>query len=72
MESLGKEHDLNHNVVNQGITVLGNKGATDQHSYIRQLLEILDDGCASNIVVEPNITTGDFLKDSIWAQSRLW
>ena len=31
MESLGKEQDLNRTVVNQGIVVLGNKGATDQH-----------------------------------------
>jgi glucose-6-phosphate isomerase len=73
MESLGKEHDLNHNTVNQGITVLGNKGATDQHSYVQQLrdglndffatfIEVLDDGCTPNIAVEPNITSGDFLE----------
>ncbi len=37
MESLGKEHDLNGNVVNQGISVFGNKGSTDQHSYVQQL-----------------------------------
>lgn len=37
MESLGKEHDLQGNIVNQGITVFGNKGSTDQHSYIQQL-----------------------------------
>ena len=37
MESIGKEHDLDGNVVNQGIVVLGNKGATDQHSYVQQL-----------------------------------
>jgi len=71
MESLGKELDLDRNVVNQGITVLGNKGATDQHSYIQQLrdgvndffatfIEVLYDG-TPNIVVEPNVTSGDFL-----------
>ena len=32
MESLGKEHDLKGNVVNQGIAVYGNKGSTDQHA----------------------------------------
>jgi glucose-6-phosphate isomerase len=72
MESLGKERDLDGNVVNQGITVLGNKGATDQHSYIQQLrdglndffatfIEVLKDGRGSNLAVEPNVTSGDFL-----------
>lgn len=37
MESLGKETDLNGNIVNQGLTVYGNKGSTDQHAYIQQL-----------------------------------
>jgi len=72
MESLGKEHDLNKAIVNQGITVLGNKGATDQHSYIQQLrdglndffatfIEVLNDGYNSNLAVEPMVTSGDFL-----------
>jgi glucose-6-phosphate isomerase len=72
MESLGKELDLNGNVVNQGITVLGNKGSTDQHSYIQQLrdglnnffvsfIEVLDDGDNTNLMVEDNVTAGDFL-----------
>jgi glucose-6-phosphate isomerase len=72
MESLGKERDLNGNMVNQGITVLGNKGATDQHSYIQQLrdglndffatfIEVLKDGSGSNLAVEPSVTSGDFL-----------
>jgi len=73
MESLGKELDLNGKVVNQGITVLGNKGATDQHSYIQQLrdglndffatfIEVLNDGTGSNLAVEPDVTSGDFLE----------
>ncbi len=37
MESLGKEKDLNGDVVNQGIAVYGNKGSTDQHAYVQQL-----------------------------------
>ncbi len=37
MESLGKEHNLSGQVVNQGLTVFGNKGSTDQHSYVQQL-----------------------------------
>ena len=42
MESLGKQLDLKGTVVNQGITVLGNKGSTDQHSYIQQLRDGLN------------------------------
>ncbi len=72
MESLGKELDLNRNVVNQGITVLGNKGSTDQHSYIQQLrdglndffvtfIEVLDDGKNSSLMVDDKVTAGDFL-----------
>ena len=72
MESLGKEHDLNQNVVNQGIVVLGNKGATDQHSYVQQLrdglnnffvtfVEVLKDEQKQGLEVEPNVTSGDYL-----------
>ncbi len=72
MESLGKELDRNQNVVNQGITVLGNKGATDQHSYIQQLrdglndyfatfIEVLVDQQGKGINVDPGVTSGDYL-----------
>jgi len=72
MESLGKELDINGKVVNQGITVLGNKGATDQHSYIQQLreglndffatfIEVLSDGRGSDLMVEDKVTAGDYL-----------
>jgi glucose-6-phosphate isomerase len=37
MESLGKRHDLDGEVVEQGLTVLGNKGSTDQHAFVQQL-----------------------------------
>jgi glucose-6-phosphate isomerase len=74
MESLGKEHDLEGRVVKQGIAVYGNKGSTDQHAYVQQLrdgvenffvtfLEVLRDrahGRATN-EVEPGITSGDYL-----------
>jgi glucose-6-phosphate isomerase len=43
MESLGKALNRDGNAVHQGITVLGNKGATDQHSYIQQLRDGLND-----------------------------
>jgi glucose-6-phosphate isomerase len=39
MESLGKEKDLSGKIVHQGIAVYGNKGSTDQHAYVQQLRE---------------------------------
>ena len=73
MESLGKEKDLEGNVVNQGITVYGNKGSTDQHAYIQQLrdgmpnffvtfIEVLNDRVEREVFVEDNwISSGDYL-----------
>ncbi|MBC8011420.1 MAG: glucose-6-phosphate isomerase [Burkholderiales bacterium] len=72
MESLGKEFDLAGNVVNQGIAVYGNKGSTDQHAYVQQLregvnnffvtfIEVLKDRAGASMQVEPGITTGDYL-----------
>ncbi|NBV24938.1 MAG: glucose-6-phosphate isomerase [Proteobacteria bacterium] len=72
MESLGKELDLDGKVVNQGLAVYGNKGATDQHAYVQQLregvlnffvtfIEVLTDRASSSIEVEPRTTSGDFL-----------
>jgi glucose-6-phosphate isomerase len=72
MESIGKDKDLDGRTVNQGITVLGNKGSTDQHSYIQQLrdglndffamfIEVLIDQNGPSRFVEPNITSGDYL-----------
>ena len=71
MESLGKRLDLTGTRVDQGITVYGNKGATDQHAYIQQLrdgvnnffvtfIRVLEDG-GSPLEVEPGVTTGDYL-----------
>jgi glucose-6-phosphate isomerase len=74
MESLGKERDLAGNVVNQGIAVYGNKGSTDQHAYVQQLrdgvnnffvtfIEVLKDRDAkTSLEVEPGITSGDYLQ----------
>ncbi len=72
MESLGKEKDLSGKIVHQGISVFGNKGSTDQHAYVQQLrdginnyfatfIEVLKDRESSSIEVEPNTTSGDFL-----------
>ena len=74
MESLGKELDLKGNVVHQGIAVYGNKGSTDQHAYMQQLrdgvnnffitfIEVLKDRDAKTALeVEPGITAGDYLQ----------
>ena len=42
MESLGKRNDRSGNIVHQGISVFGNKGSTDQHAYVQQLRDGLD------------------------------
>ena len=42
MESLGKKQDRTGNIVHQGISVFGNKGSTDQHAYVQQLRDGLD------------------------------
>lgn len=72
MESLGKETDLDGNTVNQGIAVYGNKGSTDQHAYVQQLregvnnffltfIEVLEDRQGATVEIEPNISSGDYL-----------
>ena len=72
MESLGKELDRDGNVVNQGLAVYGNKGSTDQHAYVQQLrdglnnffvvfIEVLKDRKAPSLEVEGGVTSGDYL-----------
>lgn len=71
MESLGKALDLDGNTVHQGLTVYGNKGSTDQHAYVQQLrdgienffvtfIDVLEYG-APAVEVEPGVTPGDYL-----------
>ena len=73
MESLGKEKDLMGKMVEQGLTVFGNKGSTDQHAYVQQLregrsdffatfIEVQEEGVEDSIEVEPGIHSGDFLQ----------
>ncbi|MEM6884515.1 MAG: glucose-6-phosphate isomerase [Verrucomicrobiota bacterium] len=73
MESLGKEIDLDGHLVNQGIAVYGNKGSTDQHAYVQQLrdgvnnffatfIEVRQDSHTDIIDVEPGVTSGDYLQ----------
>ncbi|MEM6331847.1 MAG: glucose-6-phosphate isomerase [Planctomycetota bacterium] len=51
MESLGKETDLDGNIVHQGIAVYGNKGSTDQHAYVQQLREGVNNFFATFVVI---------------------
>lgn len=74
MESLGKRFDRHGNEVWQGLAVYGNKGSTDQHAYVQQLrdgidnffvtfIEVLEDCAPSReqVEVEPRTTSGDYL-----------
>jgi glucose-6-phosphate isomerase len=72
MESLGKEQDRGGSVVNQGLAVYGNKGSTDQHAYVQQLrdginnffvtfINVLEDRSSKSIEVDPGVMTGDYL-----------
>jgi glucose-6-phosphate isomerase len=51
MESLGKRLDRQGRVVHQGIAVYGNKGSTDQHAYVQQLRDGVDNFFATFIEV---------------------
>ena len=73
MESLGKEKDLDGNTVNQGIAVYGNKGSTDQHAYVQQLrdgvnnffatfIEVRHGRKRKSIEVEPGNLSQDYLQ----------
>ncbi len=70
MESLGKRLDRDGQEMHQGIAVYGNKGSTDQHAYVQQLrdgvdnffvtfLEVLDD--PSEVLPIDGENPGDFL-----------
>jgi glucose-6-phosphate isomerase len=73
MESLGKELNIDGQRVNQGIAVYGNKGSTDQHAYVQQLrdgvnnffitfVEVRKAGEGTDLEVEPGATCGDYLQ----------
>jgi len=72
MESVGKERDRQGRVVHQGLTVLGNKGSTDQHAFVQQLrdgrndffvtfIEVMKDREGSSPMIGADVTAGDFL-----------
>jgi glucose-6-phosphate isomerase len=73
MESLGKEKNLGGEIMHQGIAVYGNKGSTDQHSYVQQLrdgvlnffvtfVEVRNDRRGARFEVEDGIASGDYLE----------
>jgi glucose-6-phosphate isomerase len=83
MESLGKRLDLDGNEVHQGIAVYGNKGSTDQHAYVQQLrdgldnffvtfIEVLRDRAWQRdlVEVEPGVTSGDYLSGFLQGTRR--
>ena len=84
MESLGKELDRQGVVVNQGLSVYGNKGSTDQHAFVQQLrdgrdnffvtfIEVLQDRLAASMEVEDQITSGDYLLGFLYGtRQALW
>ncbi|HJT76670.1 MAG TPA: glucose-6-phosphate isomerase [Gemmataceae bacterium] len=72
MESLGKRLDLDGKRVDQGIAVYGNKGSTDQHAYVQQLrdgvnnffitfVRVLEDG-GEPVELQPGVLPGDYLQ----------
>lgn len=79
MESLGKRLNLEGERVDQGIAVYGNKGSTDQHAYVQQLrdgvnnffvtfVRVLESG-GQPVQVEPGVTAGDYLH-GFWLGTR--
>ncbi len=71
MESLGKRLDRQGRRADQGISVYGNKGSTDQHAYVQQLRDGVHDFFAvllrvrasggKRAEVEPGVAAGDYL-----------
>jgi glucose-6-phosphate isomerase len=79
MESLGKRHDLAGRRVDQGLAVYGNKGSTDQHAYVQQLrdgvnnffvvfIRVLEAGGVP-VEVEPQTQASDYLH-GFWLGTR--
>ncbi len=73
MESLGKRLDLDGREVFQGLAVYGNKGSTDQHAYVQQLRDGVDNFFATfievrkgregaSVEVDPGTTSADYLQ----------
>lgn len=82
MESLGKELDLDGKTVHQGISVYGNKGSTDQHAYVQQLRDGINNffvtfievrqAPTDTVKVEGEFTAGITCRASCAAPARRW
>jgi glucose-6-phosphate isomerase len=81
MESLGKKHDRQGNVVHQGLVVYGNKGSTDQHAYEQQLrdgrddffavfVQVLGDGNGDRTELGDGANAGDYLQGFLLGTRR--
>ena len=83
MESIGKEYDLAGQKVRQGLAVFGNKGSSDQHSYVQQLvagpenvfvtfIEVLKDRALPEKapIVRDDSTSGDYLQAFMLGTSK--
>lgn len=82
MESLGKRFDRQGREVEQGLTVYGNKGSTDQHAYVQQLrdgrddffvhfVQVLSDGLGDDQPVdEDGAGAGDWLQGFLLGTRR--
>lgn len=65
MESLGKEFTRGNQVrVEQGVAVYGNKGSTDQHAYVQQLRDGVNNFFATFIEVRRNLSRDDVVVDA--------
>ncbi len=73
MESLGKDRDRDGRETAQGIAVYGNKGSTDQHAFVQQLRDGVDNFFVAfvevrrarqgeSLEVAPGATSGDYLQ----------
>lgn len=84
MESLGKGRNRNGESIAEGITVLGNKGSTDQHSFVQQLrdgtndffvtfIDVLAERPGEPHFVEQEVTSGDYLHGFLYGtRDALW
>ena len=81
MESLGKAKNLKGEIVHQGIAVYGNKGSTDQHAYVQQLrdginnffaifIEVLHARDDAKLEVESGVTSGDYLSGFLYGTRK--
>jgi len=78
MESIGKERSRTGQIVHQGLAVYGNKGSTDQHAFVQQLrdgvndffvtfIEVLRDRQEKSMMVEDSVSAGDYLHGFLYS-----